>query len=422
MSQAQTYTNITTLIASQRRSRLRSLWLWIMVFLLVVGAVVAVQMFWRGAPSAASNYVTEAVSRGDLAVRVAATGQLQPTNTVEVGSELSGLVDAVLVDDNDRVKKGQVLARLDTLKLRDQLTRSHATLKAAEAQLAQHEATIKESSASLDRFREVWKLSGGRVPSRSEMDTAEAALARAEAQKQSALASVSEARATISSNETDLSKASIRSPVDGIVLKRSVDRGQTVAASLQVATLFTIAEDLRKMELEVAVDEADVGRVNAGQEATFTVDAYPNRTYHALVRRVAFGSTTSADVVSYAATLTVANDDLTLRPGMTASAEIATTTVSQALRVPNAALRFTPTVVARGGRGLAGGLIPAPPAATPSHTLSIDGARTIWVLRDGVSTSVQIAVGQSDGRYTEVTGGDLREGDHVITDMTGQPS
>lgn len=424
MTQAQTRArvDIGTLLASQGRARVLTRYLtWLTIILAIIGAGAAVQRWRQKTAPVGSAYVTETVTRSDLAVRVAATGQLQPTNTVEVGSELSGLIDAVFVDDNDRVTKGQILARLDTLKLRDQITRSQATLKAAESQLAQNDATITEATAALRRLREVSRLSGGRVPSKSELDTAEAALARAEAQRDSSVASVAEARATISSNETDLSKASIRSPVTGIVLKRSVDPGQTVAASLQVATLFTIAEDLRQMELEVDIDEADVGRVKDGQPATFSVDAYPDRTYHATVRRVAYGSTTTADVVSYAAVLTVANGDLSLRPGMTASAEIATTTVPNALLIPNAALRFTPPIIG-GGRGLAGGLIPMPPAATRPQESGSGANRTIWVLRNGVSTSVEIAVGQNDGRHTAVTGGDLREGDQVITDLTGTQS
>ena len=249
------------------------------------------------------------------------------------------------------------------------------------------------------------------------MEAAEANLARAEADRLSAAASVTEAQAALSSDRTNLSKASIRSPINGIVLTRAVEPGQTVAASLQVATLFTIAQDLREMELAVDVDEADVGRVADTQQATFTVDAYPNRTYEASVTRVAFGATTTGDVVSYTTVLVVKNDDLSLRPGMTASAEIETASVKDALLVPNAALRYTPAATTA-SRGFVASLMPGPPrgAATPAEATTTDGSRTIWVLRDGAPVAVSVTPGLTDGSSTEVVSGDLREGDAVITD------
>jgi HlyD family secretion protein len=410
-------------VLTARRKR-RALWLLIAILMaaLVGAAVVARSSRQDEAPA----YVTEVVTRGDLEVKVSATGTLQPTNTVEVGSELSGLIEAVFVDDNDTVKRGQELARLDTSKLGDQITRSEASLASAEARLAQTAATVKESTASLERLREVSRLSGGRVPSKAEMETAEATLARAGADRDSAAAAVTESRATLNSDRTSLAKASIRSPIDGIVLKRSVEPGQTVAASLQVATLFTIAEDLRQMELEVDVDEADVGRVKERQTATFTVDAYPTRTYDAHVVRVAYGATTQADVVSYTAVLRVRNDDLSLRPGMTASSEIRSASVKDALLVPNGALRFTPpeTTGSTARRGLAGGLLPTPPRQEPKQTeaTTVTGGRRVWVLRDNVPAPVTVTVGESDGRYTEILGGDLQPGTAVITDAAGAPS
>ncbi len=411
-------TDLAAILASHsgaRRTTRRMLWV-LAALAVVVGVFAWQRSAERAAAATATRYVTEPVMRGRLDVKVSATGNLQPTNTVEVGSELSGLVESVFVDDNDTVKRGQVRARLDTVRLRDEITRSEATLAAAEARLAQSSATVTEASANLQRLREVLRLSGGKVPSQTELDAAEAALARAEADRASNAAAVTEARAALSSNRTNLSKASIRSPINGVVLKRSVEPGQTVAASLQVATLFTIAEDLRKMELEVDVDEADVGKVAVGQSATFTVDAYPNRAYTATVTRVAYGATTNADVVSYATVLVVDNDDLSLRPGMTASAEIATAAVDDALLVTNAALRFTPPATAQ-RRGFS--LMPQPPGAGRRQTeaTATDGARTLWVLRDGQAVAVPVSVGQSDGRSTEITGGALDAGDQVITDL-----
>lgn len=414
----QSPSDLAAILAKDAGSRRTSRWIAALVAIAAIGAGV---VYWQrsaqqASAASATRFVTEPVTRGRLDVRVSATGNLQPTNTVEVGSELSGLVEAVFVDDNQPVKKGQELARLDTVRLRDQITRSQAALAAAEARLAQSAATVKEATAALARLREVSRLSGGKVPSQTELDTAEATLARADAERASGDASVTESRAALNSDRTNLAKASIRSPINGVVLKRSVEPGQAVAASLQVATLFTIAEDLRKMELEVDVDEADVGRVADGQAATFTVDAYPNRTYDATVTRVAFGATTTADVVSYATVLVVDNDDLSLRPGMTASAEIATASVADALLVPNAALRFTPPAATPARRGFS--LMPAPPGSSSRQTeaTAADGSRTIWVLRDGEAVGVAVTVGRTDGRLTEITGGALTAGDQVITE------
>jgi HlyD family secretion protein len=367
-------------------------------------------------------YQTERVTRGTLNVFVSATGNLQPTNKVDVGSELSGLVDLVLVDENDKVSAGQVVARLDTSRLKDAIAQSQASLASAEAKQNQAEATLAESTASLNRLREVSTLSGGKVPSRTEMETAEATLLRSQAEVSSAKAAVNQARAALSSDQINLSKASIRSPIEGIVLSRKVEPGQTVAASLQVATLFTIAKDLREMDLEVAVDEADVGKVKAGQHATFTVDAYPNRRYSAEVTRVAYGSTTSNNVVTYTTRLKVTNEDLSLRPGMTATAEIACVTRERALLVPNAALRFVPLSASpESGRSLLGSLMPGPPPddANARQAKAKTVVQQVWTLRDGRAMPLSLTVGETDGRFTEVTSGDLKEGASVVTDATG---
>ena len=401
---------------------------WSVLALLVVGLIAAGALRMRtNANANAPVYVTEAAKRGDLNVQVAATGKLQPTNTVQVGSELSGLVEAIYVVENDKVKNGQILAKLDTSKLQDQISKSEATLASAEAKLSQTDATLKEASTSLDRLREVSRLSGGKVPSQAEMATAEATFARAQADKASAEGAVAEQRATLNSDRTNLAKATIRSPIDGIVLTRAIEPGQTVAASFQAPTLFTIAQDLREMELKVDVDEADVGSVRNGQKATFTVDAYPNRTYAADVIRVAYGSTTNADVVSYATVLKVRNNDLSLRPGMTASAEIATASIKDTLMVPNAALRFTPPTTSQRpqSRGLVGSLIPG---SSRSLTRQQPEQRTkgaeqrIWVLRDGNPSPVTVTTGQTDGRYTEIVEGNIKEGTPVITDSSGAAS
>lgn len=372
------------------------------------------------------RYNTEPVIRGALVVKVSATGNLQPTNQVDVGSELSGIIEAVYVDDNDQVSANQILAQLDRSKLNDAVAISSANLAAAQAKVLQAEATLAETTATVDRYREVARLSGGKVPSKFELDAADANRKRAAADLASAKASVTQARASLQSNQTDLDKALIRSPINGVVLSREVEPGQTVAASFQAPVLFTLAEDLSQMELQVDVDEADVGQVQIGQSASFTVDAWSGRSYPATITRIGFGATESTDgVVSYPATLTVDNSDLSLRPGMTATAEIITLERSDALLVANAALRFSPPVAAtdkKTSTSLVGALMPRPPRSkSPQTALNAGHQQQLWVLDNGQPKALQVTTGASDGRYTEITGGELSAGMAVITEAVSKP-
>lgn len=397
--------------------------LFALVTLLLLAALVWL-FFKPEADADAVRYVTEPVKRERLVVTVSATGNLQPTNQVDIGSELSGSVQTVFVDDNSRVKRGQELARLDVSRLQDQIVKSRAALLAAESGVKQAEATLLEARANLGRLQEVAQLSGGKVPSKAELAAGEADLARARANLASAEAAVAQAKATLSSDETNLAKASIRSPINGVVLLRKVEPGQTVAASLQAPVLFSLAEDLTQMELQVNVDEADVGQVRAGQTATFSVDAWPHRKYPAQVTLVRYGSQTTEGVVSYPTVLQVENRDLSLRPGMTATAEIVTATRENALLVPNAALRFSPNNEAKAsvsGGGVMSFLVPRFPRSSSQRAR--DGkkngdreAQQIWILRDGQAQALSVKVGLSDGRQTEIVAGDLEAGMQVITD------
>ncbi|OIP15846.1 MAG: efflux transporter periplasmic adaptor subunit [Comamonadaceae bacterium CG2_30_59_20] len=401
--------------------RRRTLWVALVLLLAAGGGY----YYWQQSQqrNAAPSYVTEPASKGDLTLTVTANGTLQPTRSVNIGSELSGTVLRVLVDVNDRIKRGQVLVELDTAKLNDQVLRSKAALASAQAQLAQAAATVKESQASLARLEEVARLSGGKVPSKTELDGAQAAHERAVAAEASARANVDSARASLATDETNRSKASIRSPTDGVVLTRSVDPGNAVAASLQAVTLFTVAEDLRQMRLQVNVDEADVGRVKVGQPASFTVSAFPSRRFPAKITRVAFGSTITDNVVTYQTLLDVKNDDLSLRPGMTATATITAVELKDVLLVPNTALRFTPQNGANGATGAKQGsnimstVLPRLPRSGARKTATGGAARQVWVLQDGAPVAVNVTPGISDGRMTEITGGDLTEGMAVITDQ-----
>ncbi len=383
--------------------------------------------------SAAPTYATQPVTRGGLRLQVTANGTLQPTRSVNIGSELSGTVSRVLVDVNDRVKKGQVLVELDTAKLSDQILRSRANLASARARVAQAGATLKESQGNLARLEEVARLSGGKVPSKAELDTGRATVERAQADEASARATVADAQAALSTDETNLKKASIRAPTDGVVLTRNVDPGNAVAASLQAVTLFTVAEDLAKLRLQVNVDEADVGSVQVGQKANFTVSAYPGRRYPATITRVAFGSTITENVVTYVTYLDVDNTDLSLRPGMTATATITATERQNVLLVPNTALRFTPSQPGQkaqgqgGGTNIVGSLMPRMPRGAGGGQRrggdsagagpSAGAQKQLWVLQGGKPTPLRVTTGITDGRMTEVSGDGLQEGLQVITEQ-----
>lgn len=381
----------------------------------------------RGSASDAPRWQTEAVQRGPLTVSVTANGTLQPTNQVEIGSELSGTVATVLVDINDRVERGQVLAKLDTARLEDQVAGARAALAAARAALRTAEATRDETRAALARLEEVHRASGGRVPSAAELDTAHAAAARALAAVASAEAGIAQAEAALRADETSLRKAAIRSPISGVVLSRSVDPGNAVAASLQAVTLFTLAEDLTKMKLQVNVDEADVGQVRAGQPASFTVAAWPNRRFPAQLVRVGYGPTTKDNVVTYLADLLVDNADGSLRPGMTATATLVTQQRDDALKVPNAALRFTPpasgTAASGGSPSMVSRLMPRPPTGPAKRAGLTDTSqvRQVWVLKDGRPVAVPVRPGPSDGRFTAVESEVLKPGDAVIVGLAAAP-
>ena len=379
------------------------------------------------------KYVTEPLKRGTISLSITATGNLAPTNQVIIGSELSGTVQEVYVDTNDAVKKGQPLAKLDTTKLSQQTERTRATLLAARARVSQVQATVRESEASHARLEELHQISGGKTPSRANMETSLATVARSKADLESANAAVAGAEADVRSVERDLEKTIIRSPVDGVVLTRTIEVGQTVAASFTAPQLFTIAEDLKKMDLVVAVAEADIGRLENNQTATFTVDAWPARTYAASVKKVSYGSVVANNVVTYSTELGVANDDLTLRPGMTATADISIVKKEEILLVPNGALRFDPEAAAAvgkpvetkttlvqslspgGGRRFGRGTPPPPPPKKSAGT-------GVWTLKDGEPVRVPVTVGITDGQFTEVTGEGLTEDMPLIVSLQPQPA
>lgn len=379
--------------------------------------LIAVYMLWGpGANNPATLYKTEPVTRGDLTVIVTATGTLQPTNTVDISSELSGTIRKVLVDFNTKVKVDQVLAELDTDKLKASVASSEAKLLAARAKVRNAQATATEKQLAYERIRELFAR---KVSSANDLEASKAAYERALAAVESARADVAATTADLKLNKINLAKTCICSPINGIILKRNVEPGQTVATSLQAPVLFTIAEDLAKMEVQVDVDEADVGKVKQGQKATFTVDAYPDKKFSAHIRELHFGSEVVQGVVTYKAILTTNNSKLLLRPGMTATAEIIVRQVNDAISVPNAALRFSPPTANKrvDNRSFLKKLLPGRPRLRPPSARGANGPnRKIWLLADGKPKQVAVTVGSTDGKRTQIVKGDIRPGQGVIVD------
>ncbi len=406
--------------AGKPRKWYKRRWVWVVAAIVLV-LILMSTVFSDGEEG--PNYITAEVEERSLDLTVTATGNLRPTNQVEVGSEVSGRIDAVLVDVNDIVSRGQVLARINTDVIQDQITQGRANLNAARAAVLQAQATLNADTAQLERLREVRRLSDGRVPAQAEMEQAEAAVNRGRAAVASARANVSSAQAQLSSAQTNSDRAVIRSPVAGVVLARQVEPGQTVAASFNTPTLFVLAEDLATMQLRVDIDEADVGEVQPGQQSTFTVDAYPGRRFPAVVERVDLASNNIAlnsqqqqgnQVVSYEARLIVSNEEGLLRPGMTATATIATTNTGNAMLVPNGAMRFDPNEEEEEG-GIFGpqqfGL-----EGEDDASIGVGSQQTVYVVEaDGTLRAIEVVTGQSDGRQTVVTSEELEVGMKVVT-------
>lgn len=368
-------------------------------FLIIAGAALIIGLgslfFGR---SSSPQFETAIIAKGPLISTVTATGTLEPLNKVEVGAEISGRIAEVRVDFNDHVKKGDDLAIMDTVELEAAVMESEAGLKSAEASLSQAQASAVEQRAKSERVAKLAKLGNA---SKQDLDIAQSARARADAGVTQAEGQVQLSKARLVIAQKNLARAHVRSPVDGIVLDRRIEQGQTVAAAFQTPVLFTIAEDLSRMRLHVDVDEADVGSVQGGQRAHFTVDAFPNRKFPAQVLMVRNAPKTDQGVVTYEAVLSVENKDLALKPGMTATAEIVSAEFKDALLVPNGALRFTP---------------PNAPKSVSSH------GNVLWVSKLGEPTPVTVETGATDGMRTAIVGGNIKEGTAVLVDVKRKAS
>lgn len=372
---------------------------------LVIAAVVVVLTtvtalyFWK--PAAGAGYLTTAVTTGPLTVTVSATGTLQPQDQVDVGAEISGRVDQVNVDYNDRVKKGQVLAVINTDQIRAQLDQAVASQNAARADVAAGEATVTDTLKKRDRARALFQIGG---IAQQEVQTAEADYERAVANVAKAKATVENTGAQTALYRTQLDRALVRSPIDGVVLDRKVSTGQTVAAAFQTPVLFTLASDLKTLQLQVDIDEADIGLVREGQPATFTVDAYPQREFQAKLISLHNAPKTTNGVVTYQGVLAVDNSSMLLRPGLTANVNILVSRSDNAMLVPNGALRFMPRA-----KDIA--------ALPPVRAVNGEMSGRVWVLENGKPAARDVKIGRTDGHSTEVLSGALRPGDWVITDI-----
>ncbi len=400
----------------------RPWWLqwWFWVVALVVAAAAA---YWFLVPAPKTEYVTEDVVRTDIASQVDATGSLEPVDKVTVGAEISGKVDEVLVDYNDQVVTGQVIARINTDDLRARATQARATLASARANLLQSKASRSDAQRAFDRSKALREQG---FASNATFENAEAALDRANAQVAASTAQVQQQEAALAQVETSLAKAEIKAPIDGVILERKIEPGQTVQASFQAPELFVIASDLSRLELQVYIDEADIARVKPDQPATFTVDAYESRKFDARVVAVRTAPRVQQNVVSYLATLSVDNGARLLRPGLTATAEITTATATQVLAVPNSALRFEPENAAKGDelsmqinpRG--GARVGSGGGRDTGKAKQKNGSNKgqVWTVdKQGKPEKREVTTGITDGEKTEIKSGKIALGDKVITDI-----
>lgn len=361
-----------------------------MLFVLVIGAVLFA-VFGRGVFSRKEgvNYDMAPVERRDISSFVTAIGNVSAVTTVEVGTQVSGTIREIYADYNSTVHKGQIIALIDPTTFEAQVEQAKANLMQAKAGLQRAQATLADAKRNLDRQKMLWERD---LIARSDLDSAQTDYDLAVAGVSEADANVLQAQASLKKVETDLGYTRIYSPVDGIVVSRDVDAGQTVAASFQTPTLFTIAQDLTKMQIETNVDEADIGNVREGLEVTFTVDAYPNAVFSGRIKQVRIASSVVENVVTYPVIIDVSNPDLMLKPGMTANVTIITDKKEKVLAVPSAAFRYRPS--AYEGELLRG--------------------RVLWVLEEGRPLPLQVETGITDGAYVEIKSDDLKEGDRVI--------
>ncbi len=363
--------------------------------------------------------MTSAVTRGDVVAKVDATGTLAAVTTVQVGSQVSGAIKALHADYNSEVKKGQVIAELDPSLFQTQVEQQRATLLKGQSDVDRSKIELDDATSKARRAQE---LSDQKLISRNDLETAQTTAKQAEAALKSSQAQLTQMRAALNQAQVNLDHTIIRAPIDGIVISRSVDVGQTVAASLSAPTIFVIAQDLAHMQVSASIDESDIGRVAAAQPVTFKVDAYPTQTFNGTVSQVRLEPKTDQNVVSYTTMIDVPNPDLKLKPGMTANVTVQIAMNENVLRVPNAALRFRPATQQAAGGSQGAGFDASQVRGTAGRVGGGGGAERnfgrVFVLRTGQIVPVRVRTGVTDGAMTAVIDGDLQEGDQVITGMS----
>jgi HlyD family secretion protein len=388
-----------------------------LLILAVVAAVTAsVAAYYRvNGSDGGPRLNTTPATRSTVIATVDATGTLEAVETVEVSTQVSGTIKALYADYNSRVRKGQVIAQLEPSLFETQVEQSRATVQRLQAEVEAAKVHVQDTALKLRRARE---LTVKQLIPATDLETAEANARQAEASLKAAEAQLGQGRASLNQTQVNLGHTTIVAPIDGIVISRNVDVGQTVAASMSAPTLFVLARDLTRMQVNAKIDEADIGRIQVGQTVSFGVDAYPGEPFTGSVKQVRLAPVVEQNVVSYVTVVDVPNPELKLKPGMTATVTVEVARADDALRVPNAALNFRPTAELFAALGQQ---VPEGRAVRSEGGFSRRTGRPgVWVLRDGRLRRVPVETSTSDGAFTAIVGGDLREGEQVVTGQAAQ--
>ena len=391
--------------------------------ILILSAAIGGYFFYSHGPEI--TYRTAKIERGPIVSTVAATGNLSAVITVQVGTQVSGTIQKLYVDYNSRVKKGQPIAEIDPSLFNASVAQAEGNFRVAEANLQKATVALKDAERTFQRNR---KLLADGIISQGDFDTAESALQTAQAAVKAEEGGVAQSRGALLQSKTNLRYSTIRSPVDGVIISRAIDVGQTVAASFQTPTLFTIAQDLTKMQIEVSVDEADISRVKLGQVANFTVDSYPESTFRGKVVQIRTAPVINQNVVTYAVVVTVDNSDLKLMPGMTANVSVEVAKRDDVLKLPLAALRFKPKGKGDEAKGKpkvdavkGGAMGPAKGGERVSRKVK-EKMLQVYLLKEGTPVPAEVSTGIANGTSMELTGGGLTEGADVIIEQMGGES
>jgi HlyD family secretion protein len=389
---------------------------WIVFAVLVTCSIIAYWRYTATHKPPPVEYKTATIEHRRIVGRVTASGTLQATVTVQVGTQVSGRIQKLFADFNSPVKKGEIVAKIDPQLFQAAVAQAHANYASAAAGVVKAEAQVRDAQLQYGRVKALFDQ---QLASGADLQSADTNLAVAKASVDVAKASLEQARASLNQAQVNLDYTTIYSPIDGVVISRSVDVGQTVAASLQAPTLFTIAEDLKKMQVNTNVAEGDVGRLKEGMKSYFTVDAFPGQRFYGTISTIRNAAQTVQNVVTYDAVIDVDNSDLRLRPGMTANVTVVYDEKNDVPAIPNAALRFRPPPEVGGAASngaSASASAPRPRASARAKDDASDGARTVWLLRGDHAEQASIHTGLSDGTYTQIVDGDVHDGDQVVTD------